>query len=114
MVRRYVPDAGDVVWIDFNPQAGREQAGRRPALVLSPLLYNEKAGLAIACPVTSKAKGYPFEVALPPNFKIAGVILSDHLKSVDWKERKAEFVATVPQPILEAVRERVAALLGLQ
>jgi mRNA interferase MazF len=114
VVRRYVPDAGDVVWLDFNPQAGREQAGRRPALVLSPLLYNDKAGLAIACPITSKPKGYPFEVALPTNFKIAGVILSDHLKSIDWKERRAEYAATVSTQIMDAVRERVSALLGFR
>lgn len=103
-----------MVWLDFNPHAGREQAGRRPALILSPLLYNEKAGLAIACPITSKEKGYPFEVAMPGGSKIAGVILADHLKSIDWKERKAEFVTTVPAHVLEVVRERVSALLGFK
>lgn len=79
----YVPDKGDLIWLDFNPQVGREQAGRRPALVLSPKPYNEKTSLAIVCPITSQIKGYPFEVPLPKNLPLAGVILSDHVKSLD-------------------------------
>src|SRR5580692_1036593 len=86
----YVPDAGDLIWLSFSPQAGREQAGRRPALVLSPRGYNERAGLCAVCPVTSRAKGYPFEVALPDGLAVAGVVLSDHVKSADWQVRDAE------------------------
>lgn len=86
-----VPDRGDIFWIDFNPQAGREQAGRRPALILSPKAYNARAGLALACPITSQAKGYPFEVPLGESGKIRGVVLADHLKSLDWRSRKPLF-----------------------
>src|SRR5262249_45281579 len=80
----YAPDAGDLVWLSFSPHAGREQAGRRPGLVLSPRAYNEKAGLCLVCPVTNQAKGYPFEVALPGGLAVGGVVLSDHVKSADW------------------------------
>src|SRR2546425_7609843 len=90
VAKAYVPDVGDLVWLNFMPQAGHEQAGRRPALVLSPLTYNDKASLAVVCPITSRAKGYPFEVPLPKGLMIAGVVLADHLKSVDWRERRAE------------------------
>ena len=83
----YVPDAGDLVWFSFSPQAGREQAGRRPALVLSPRAYNGKAGLCVVCPVTQRAKGYPFEVELPAGLPVSGVVLSDHVKSADWQVR---------------------------
>ncbi len=85
----YVPSRGDVVWLTFNPQSGHEQAGRRPAVVLSPRAYNAKVGLAIFCPVTSKVKGYPFEVALPEGFAVQGVILADQVKSLDWRARRA-------------------------
>ena len=112
VVRGYVPDAGDLVWLTFDPHAGREQAGRGPAVVLSPRLYNEKSGLALVCPVTSRVKGYPFEVALPQELPIAGVILADHLKSVDWKERRAEAVGRVPQEVLDEVLSRLSPLLG--
>src|SRR5687767_16037745 len=80
----YIPDSGDIVWITFNPQAGHEQAGRRPALVLSPASYNGKVGLAILCPITSQVKGYPFEVATPARSRVCGVILADQVKSLDW------------------------------
>jgi mRNA interferase MazF len=90
--KAYAPERGDVVWINFDPQAGHEQAGRRPALVLSPLEYYEKSGLAILCPITSRAKGYPFEVVLPPGMTVSGVILCDQVKSVDWKARNAVFI----------------------
>lgn len=113
VARGYVPDAGDLVWLTFDPQAGREQAGRRPALVLSPRLYNERSGLALVCPVTSRVKGYPFEVPLPEAMRIGGVILADHLKSVDWKERRAEGVGRVPQEVLDEVRSRLSPLLGI-
>lgn len=107
------PDAGDVVWLDFAPQAGREQAGKRPALVLSPRIYNEKVGLMVACPITSKAKGYPFEVALPTGLPVAGVILSDHLKSLDWKTRGAALSCQVPAGTLKEVQDKIKALLRI-
>ena len=81
----YFPRRGDIVWLSFDPQSGHEQAGHRPALVLSPELYNRKTGLAVFCPVSSQEKGYPFEVKIPPGHKISGVILSDQVKSLDWK-----------------------------
>lgn len=113
MSRAYVPDTGDVVWVDFDPQAGREQAGRRPAVVLSPAAYNSRAGLALACPITSHSKGYPFEVPLPAGLKLRGVILSDHLKSIDWKVRRAERAGRLDAETLEAVRDRIRVLLLL-
>ena len=109
---RYVPRAGDLIWLDFDPQAGREQAGRRPALVLSPSSYNAKSSLAVVCPITSQKKGYPFEVDLPTGGKINGVIMSDQLRSVDWERRRADFAGKVPADVLRAVQERMAALLG--
>ena len=111
--QEYLPDAGDLIWLDFTPQAGREQAGRRPALVLSPRGYNSKTSLAIVCLITNQVKGYPFEVPLPPSGKISGVVLSDHLKNLDWRQRRATKVGRVPPAILRSVRERIAALLEL-
>ena len=113
VARGYVPDAGDLLWLDFDPQAGREQAGRRPAIVLSPAAYNERSGLAIVCPITSQMKGYPFEVALPKGLALAGVILADHLKSLDWRERRAEKASKVPKQVIEDIRDRLGPLLGL-
>ena len=84
----YAPDRGDVVWVTFNQQAGHAQAGRRPALVLSPVAYNRKVGLAVLCPVTNQIKGYPFEVLIPQGLKITGAVLSDQAKSLDWKVRQ--------------------------
>ena len=107
----YVPDRGDVVWITFNPQAGHEQAGRRPAVVLSPKAYNGKVGLALFCPVTSREKGYPFEVAIPEGLPISGVILSDQVKSMDWRVRKAEKVCTLPMVSIVQVLQRINALI---
>ncbi len=107
----YVPKRGDIVWLSFDPQAGHEQAGRRPAFVLSPESYNRKTGLFLACPVTSKVKSYPFEVALPPGLSIAGVILADQIKSLDWKIRKAEYAARVPQTTIDDVAGRVLPLI---
>ena len=92
----YIPERGDVVWITLNPQAGHEQAGRRPAVILSPHAYNAKVGLALLCPITSQVKGYPFEVAISEGLPVAGVILSDHIKSLDWRARKAEWVCSLP------------------
>ncbi len=95
MVARYIPERGDLVWLSFDPQAGHEQAGRRPALVLSPAAYNGKTGLALVVPVTSRAKGYPFEVALPDGLPVSGVILADHVRNVDWQARRAECLGKV-------------------
>ncbi len=112
MPARRVPERGDAVWIDFNPQAGREQAGRRPAVVLSPAAYNGRVGLALLCPVTSRVKGYPFEVAIPDGSGIAGVILADQVKSLDWRRRNATVVGALPQETVAAVLERVNLLLA--
>ena len=111
MFRSYCPDCGDVVWISFNPQAGHEQMGRRPALVLSPKSYNQKVGLAIFCPITSQAKGYPFEVSIPKGLKLSGVILSDQVKSLDWKVRKAEFCCKISLSTLHEVTGKLNTLL---
>jgi mRNA interferase MazF len=108
----YVPETGDLVWLTFDPQAGREQAGRRPALVLSPKAYNAKSGLALVCPITNQAKGYPFEVAVPASHGTSGVILADHVKSVDWRVRRAERVGRCPTEVIDDVRARLAPLLG--
>jgi len=108
----YVPEAGDFVWLTFDPQAGREQAGRRPALVLSPRLYNAKSMLALVCPITNQAKGYPFEVAIPAGHGATGVILADHVKSADWKARHAEKLGRCPTEVIDEVRARLAPLLG--
>ncbi|RPI12393.1 MAG: endoribonuclease MazF [Acidobacteriales bacterium] len=112
MSAAYVPQTGDFVWLTFDPQAGREQSGRRPALVLSPGEYNRRSGLALVCPITNQAKGYPFEVAVPSSRGATGVILADHLKSVDWKARHAEKLGCCPVEALEEVRARLAPLLG--
>ncbi len=108
----YVPDAGDLVWLTFDPQAGREQAGRRPALVISPASYNRKSGLALLCPVTSRVKKYPFEVLLQPGLPVTGVVLADQIKSVDWSERRAEFIAPTGRDFLEEVLRRLEPLLA--
>jgi mRNA interferase MazF len=113
VTRVYVPDAGDLVWLTFDPQAGHEQRGRRPALILSPRLYNAKARLAVACPITSQVKGYPFEVGLPADGTITGVVLADHVRNVDWEARRVVFEAKAPADVLTEVRERLRALLQL-
>lgn len=106
----YVPDAGDIIWLEFDPQTGREQAGHRPALVLSPASYNEKVSLAVCCPLSTKVKGYPFEVATGIR-NTDGVILSDQVKSLDWRMRKARFKTKIPEAQLKQVRENIKALL---
>ena len=111
MARRYVPARGDAVWITFNPQAGHEQAGRRPALVVSPASYNGKVGLAVLCPITSQVKGYPFEVTIPSGLKVGGVVLSDQVKSLDWRMRRAEFICKVPRETVSEVIDKLGALL---
>ncbi len=110
MVEGYVPEQGDLVWLDFNPQAGHEQRGRRPAVVLSKQAYNRKVGLAIFCPVTGKGKGYPFEVELPGG-KIQGFVLSDQVKSLDWLERNIEFIEKCPEPVIDEVIAKLELLI---
>ena len=112
MTTIWVPDAGDFIWLTFDPQAGREQAGRRPALVLSPRSYNTKSGLALVCPITSHSKGYPFEVEVSFGSGPTGVILADHVKSVDWKVRRAEKAGQCPAGVIADVRARLSALIG--
>ena len=111
MARRYVPARGDAVWITLNPQAGHEQAGRRPALVVSPASYNGKVGLAVLCPITSQVKGYPFEVMIPSGLKVGGAVLSDQVKSLDWRMRRAEFICKVPRETVSEVIDKLEALL---
>jgi len=111
MSRTYVPDRGDLVWIDFNPQSGHEQAGRRPALVLSPARYNGKVGLMLLCPVTSQIKGYPFEANIPDGLKVKGTILSDQVKSLDWKARKTEFICRIPDSVVNEALRKLNTLL---
>lgn len=108
----YVPQRGDVVWITLNPQAGHEQAGRRPALVLSPAAYNGKVGLAILCPITNQVKGYPFEVVVPDGLAITGAILSDQVKSLDWRARDAELICTLPTTTVSQVLQKLGTLLA--
>jgi mRNA interferase MazF len=108
---RYKPRCGDIVWIDFNPQTGHEQAGRRPALVLSDTEYNATIGLALLCPITSKTKGYPFEVPLPDGLKVSGFVLADQAKSFDWRARDARFICEAPGGLLKEVLETLLALL---
>ena len=112
MPKTYIPDAGDIVWLEFDPQAGREQSGHRPALVLSPAAYNEKVSLAVCCPLSTKVKGYPFEV-LVDSGKTASVVLSDQIKSLDWRERNATFKSRITAPQLKQVRDNIKALLAI-
>jgi mRNA interferase MazF len=107
----YVPDCGELVWLSFAPQSGHEQSGSRPAIVISPKLYNERSGLAVFCPVTSRVKGYPFEVRLPEGAPVQGVILADQLKSLDWKARHAERIGKSSAETMQEVMGRIRALL---
>ena len=109
--RRFVPGRGDLVWLSVDPPSGHEQHGRRPALVLSPVAYNRRVGLALVCPVTSRSKGYPFEVALPQDLPVAGVVLADHMRSVDWRSRRAEWICALPDDVTLDALERLGALL---
>lgn len=111
--RRYVLDRGDAVWIDLNPQKGHEQAGRRPALVVSPQSYNGKVGLALLCPITSQVKGYPFEVALPENLPVRGVVLADQVKSLDWRARRTEQIDSLPETVIREVLDKLMPLLQM-
>jgi mRNA interferase MazF len=107
----YIPQRGDVIWITLNPQAGHEQAGRRPAIVLSPGAYNGKTGLVIMCPITSQVKGYPFEVRIPAGLPVRGVILADQVKSLDWKARQAEWMCMLPPDVTTEVLAKLSLLL---
>lgn len=107
----YTPQRGDVVWLTFNPQAGHDQAGRRPALVLSPAAYNSKVGLAIFCPLTSQIKGYPFEVIVPAGLPVAGAILADQVKRLDWRARRAELICVLPPDSVSEISRKLAVLL---
>jgi len=112
MVRRYIPEAGDIVWLHFDPQAGHEQAGHRPAVVVSPSSYNGKTGLILCCPMTAQIKGYPFEVSIAG--KRPGVVLSDQIKSLDWIARKSLHKGAVSPIELAQIREKASALIGKQ
>ena len=114
MSRTWIPEAGDLIRIDFDPQAGNEQAGWRLGLVLSSAAYNGAANLALVCPITSQAKGYPFEVPLPDGLKITGVVLADHLKCLDWKARGAKRADIAPRFVIDKIRQYVGLILGIK
>jgi mRNA interferase MazF len=99
----YIPKQGDIIWTNFTPQAGREQAGRRPALILSPIRYNRRVGLALVCPISTRVKGYPGEVMIPEGLAVSGVVLADQVKSIDWQARGAEFACQMPLEVVAAV-----------
>jgi len=108
----YIPSRGDIVWLDFAPQTGREQLGKRPAIVLSPQAYNKKTGLALFCPITTKQKGYPFEVIIEAGH-INGVVLSDQVKSLDWQQRGAEFIIKAKDEELNEIIKKLNVLISL-
>ena len=107
----YVPGRGGAVWINLHPQAGHEQAGRRPAVVLSPLAYNGRVELALFCPITNPRKGYPFEVDIPPQLPVTGVVLANQLKSLDWWVRQAEFICALPVDTVAEVLAKLATVM---
>ncbi len=111
LIQDYVPSRGDIIWLDFNPQTGKEQMGRRPALVISPQNYNSKVGLVIVCPITSQIKNYPFEVRLPNTFQTKGVIISDQIKSLDYSIRNAEFIEKISEKLIAEVQKKLRLLL---
>lgn len=108
----YIPDRGDAVWINLNPRAGHEQAGRRPAVVLSPASYNGKVGLAVLCPITSQVKGYPFEVIIPKGLRVSGAMLTDQVKSLDWRTRKAALICRLGEDTMAEVLQKLGTLLS--
>jgi mRNA interferase MazF len=110
-VAEYVPERGDIAWLQFTPQAGHEQTGRRPALVISPRTYNRKVGLALVCPITSQVKGYPFEVLLPKGLKATGAILCDQIRSLDWRARRAERLCPAPREVVAEATAKIVALV---
>ncbi|HCK99508.1 MAG TPA: endoribonuclease MazF [Candidatus Marinimicrobia bacterium] len=111
MTERYVPDRGDIVWLNFTPQSGHEQAGKRPVIVVSPKKYNQKVGLTLFFPITNKIKGYPFEVHLPDNIQVEGVILSDQIKSLDWRSRNIKFICNINKNYVADTIKRFSVLL---
>lgn len=108
---KFVPDRGDIIWLNFDPSLGHEQSGRRPGIVLSSLKYNQKVGLAIVCPITSQEKGYPFEVRIPEGFKIKGVILSDQMRCIDLNKRKIDLIFKIPHSVVEMVQSLAISIL---
>ncbi len=112
MPARYFPERGDLVWLYFNPQRGHEQAGRRPALVLSPGAYNKKVGLGLFCPISSRVKGYPFEVELPAGQRVEGVVLADQIKRLDWRARKAKRIGKAPAEVVKDVLAKLSTLVA--
>ena len=113
-LNEFIPKCGDIVRINFNPQSGHEQAGRRPALVLSPLKYNQKVGLAIFCPITKNIKGYPFEVLIPKGSTISGAVLADHVKNLDWRARNVEFICKLPDKVIVDVLKKLGTLISFK
>jgi mRNA interferase MazF len=107
----YIPRRGDLVWIDFSPQSGHEQSGRRPAVCISPIKYNQTVGLAIFCPITSARKGYPYEVLLPENLTITGVVLSDQVKSLDWQTRQVDYIDHIPETVVSNILAKLHTLI---
>ena len=110
--RDYAPRRGEAVWLTFDPQAGHEQSGRRPAVVLSPESYNRRTGLAILCPITSQVKGYPFEVVLPEDMPVTGAVLADQVRSLDWRARKAGHICDIAPEIMDEVLGKLETLLS--
>ena len=111
MAANYTPDRGDIVWLNFTPQSGHEQSGKRPAVVISPIEYNKIVGMALFCPITSKKKEYPFEVIIPENEFINGVILSDQVKSLDWKARNVNYISKLPNNVMIEVSNKLLTLI---
>jgi len=110
----YFPRRGDVVWLALNPRSGHEQSDRRPAVVVSPDTYNIKVGLALFCPVTTRIKGYPWEVVLPEGLPVSGVVLSDQVKSLDWRSRSVEPICALPKPTVSEILGKLGALLRIE
>lgn len=108
--KNYIPKRGDIVWVDFNPVKGHEQAGKRPAIIVSPEAYNKKSGLVLICPITSQIKGYPFEVVINSE-KIMGVVLVDQIRSVDWKERKISYISKMNQEEMDEITGKLIAIV---
>lgn len=114
VVKNYVPESGEVVWLEFDPQTGHEQKGTRPALVLSPSGYNAKTGLMVCCPIANQVKGYPFEVAISGNSAVAGVVLADQVKNLDWQAGNAKYKGRISADQMQEVRGKIKALLEIR
>ena len=112
MVNRYTPDRGDIIKLSFSPQVGREQAGYRPALILSSLAYNRISHFVLACPITNTIKGWKFEVVLPQSMKTSGVVLTDQIRALDWQKRKAKFVEKATSEVVEEALAKASVLLN--